>query len=75
VLTRSWVAFGLLYGVGIYVVMNWVVLPLSALHAWPHPSMKSVALNGFAMLLFGLIVAYFAQRYRGSSAVPAVAAA
>jgi len=75
VLRRNWVTFGLLYGVGIYVVMNWVVLPLSALHAWPHPSLKSVALNGLAMLLFGLIVSYFAQRPRGSSAVPAAAAA
>ncbi len=75
VLTSRWVTFGLLYGVGIYIVMNWVVLPLSALHAWPHPSLRSVALNGLAMLLFGLIVSYFAQRYRGTSTVPAVAAA
>jgi hypothetical protein len=75
ILARNWIAFGLLYGVGIYIVMNWVVLPLSALHAWPHPSLKSVALNGLAMLLFGLIVSYFAQRLRGSSAMPAPAAA
>lgn len=74
VLTRRWVTFGLLYGVGIYIVMNFVVVPLSALHAWPHLTVRSVGLNGLAMLLFGLIVAYFAARYRGTSAVPAAAA-
>ena len=75
VLRRRWVTFGLLYGVGIYIVMNFVVVPFSALHAWPHLTVRSVALNGLAMLLFGLIVSYFAQRSRGSSAVPAPAAA
>jgi hypothetical protein len=75
VLRRRWVIFGLLYGVGIYIVMNFVVVPLSALHAWPHLTVRGVALNGLAMLLFGLIVSYFTQRSRGSSAVPAPAAA
>jgi uncharacterized membrane protein YagU involved in acid resistance len=67
-LTRRWVTFGLLYGVGIYIVMNFVVVPLSALHAWPHLTARSVGLNGLAMLLFGLIVSYFAHRFGRSSA-------
>lgn len=75
VLRRRWVTFGLLYGVGIYIVMNFAVVPLSALHAWPHLTVRSVGLNGLAMLLFGLIVAYFAQRSRAGSALPAPAAA
>lgn len=68
VLTQRWLTFGLLYGVGIYIVMNFVVLPLSALHAWPHLTVKSVVLNGLAMLLFGVIVSYVAQRFRSGSA-------
>ena len=75
VLTRRWVTFGLLYGVGIYIVMNFAVVPMSALHAWPHLTVRSVGLNGLAMLLFGIIIAYFAQRYRGTNAMPAAAVA
>lgn len=35
-LTRSPVASGLIYGFGLYVVMNYIVLPLSAAHASQH---------------------------------------
>jgi uncharacterized membrane protein YagU involved in acid resistance len=63
VLFRRPLVMGALYGVGVFVVMNLVVLPLSA--AWPkphHPSAEAIALNLAAMLLFGLIVAYTARR-------------
>jgi hypothetical protein len=61
-LRRRWVAFGLAYGVGIFVVMNYVVVPLSAWRRFPHFSAAKFAANLAAMLLFGLIVAYFARR-------------
>ena len=63
ILFRRPVAMGALYGVGVFVVMNFVVLPLSA--AWPkphHPSAEAIVLNLAAMLLFGLIVANTASR-------------
>jgi hypothetical protein len=62
ILRRRWVAGGLAYGVVIFLVMNYVVVPLSAWVRWPHFSVQKFAANLLAMLLFGLIVAFFAQR-------------
>ena len=52
---------GLGYGVVIYVVMNYVVMPLSAVGRTPAFSVEGLIKNGLAMLLFGLIVAWFAR--------------
>ena len=61
-LHRRWIAGGLAYGVIIFFVMNYVVVPLSAWRRVPHfPPPKFLA-NMAAMLLFGLIVAYFVRR-------------
>lgn len=62
VLRRAWLGFGLLYGVGIYFVMNLVVVPLSraggrGYHFVPVRFAEDMA----AMLLFGAIVAWFAR--------------
>ncbi len=62
ILRRRWIAGGLVYGVVIFFVMNYVVVPLSAWARWPHFSIEKGVENLFAMLLFGLIVAFFAQR-------------
>lgn len=70
-LARSWIRGGVIYGVVIFVVMNYVVVPLSA--AWPKQSLNfHSVLNRFtpdkffgnlaAMLVFGLIVAFFTHR-------------
>jgi hypothetical protein len=61
-LRRRWVGFGLAYGVAIFLVMNYVVVPLSAWRRLPHFSSPKFAANLAAMLLFGLIVAFFARR-------------
>jgi uncharacterized membrane protein YagU involved in acid resistance len=64
-LRRSWLPWGLAYGVAIFFVMNYVVLPLSAAMPKPHlPHFTVVHFieNMLAMLLFGTIVAYFASR-------------
>jgi hypothetical protein len=61
-LRRRWVACGLAYGVVIFLVMNYVVVPLSAWQRFPHFSAAKLAANLAAMLLFGLIVAFFARR-------------
>jgi len=52
------VSFGALYGVGVFIVMNFVVVPLSAaVHPKHPPSIATIVLNLDAMILFGLIVA------------------
>ena len=62
VLTQRWIAAGLAYGVGIYLVMTFVVVPLSAAVPKQHLTVESVVENLAAMLLFGLIIAGFARR-------------
>jgi len=61
VLGRRWIVFGLSYGVVVFFVMNYVVVPLSAWARWPHFTPYSFTANMAAMLLFGLIVAFFAR--------------
>lgn len=64
---RDWRLTGLLYGVPVYLVMTYVVRPLSA--AWPPADYSKpvdwakLGENLLAMLLFGLILAWFARRY------------
>lgn len=67
-LTRAWLPWGLAYGVGIFFVMNYVVLPLSAAMTKPHLPHFTIAHfieNLLAMLLFGVIVAFFTSRFAG----------
>jgi len=62
VLKRAWLIFGLLYGVGIYFVMNLVVVPLSrAGGKGYHFVPVRFAEDMVAMLVFGTIVAWFAR--------------
>ncbi|HEY4127353.1 MAG TPA: hypothetical protein VGN70_04855 [Gammaproteobacteria bacterium] len=59
---RDWRVTGIAYGVPVYFVMTYVVLPLSALHHWTAFDLKGFVLNLLAMMLFGLIIAYSAAR-------------
>jgi hypothetical protein len=59
--TRQWPIWGVAYGVVVFAVMNYVVVPLSALHAMPHFTTFSFIANLAAMLLFGWIIALFAR--------------
>ena len=58
---RHWAGAGLAYGVVVFFVMEYVVVPLSAVGRVPHFTAASFAENMVAMLLFGVIVAYFAR--------------
>jgi uncharacterized membrane protein YagU involved in acid resistance len=60
-LRRRWLPAGLGYGAAIYVVMNYVVVPLSAAPFKPPFAPAAIVANLLAMLLFGLIVAFFAR--------------
>jgi hypothetical protein len=50
------------YGVIVFFVMNYVVVPLSAYRRVPHFTVAGFAENMAAMLLFGLIVSWCARR-------------
>ena len=63
ILRRRWIAGGLAYGIVIFFAMNYVVVPLSAWAKWPRFTAETFAANMLAMLLFGLIISYFAQYY------------
>jgi hypothetical protein len=65
-LRRRWIGSGAAYGVLIFFVMNYLVVPLSAWHVVPHFSAVSFLANLLAMLLFGLIVAYCTARFTGA---------
>jgi uncharacterized membrane protein YagU involved in acid resistance len=60
-LLRRWIAAGIAYGIVVYFVMTFVVVPLSRAKSG-HVTMSSFVENLLAMILFGLIVAYMAQR-------------
>ncbi|MBV9571840.1 MAG: hypothetical protein JO056_11420 [Alphaproteobacteria bacterium] len=57
----KWIVFGLCYGATVFFVMNYAVVPLSAWHRIPHFTLYSFCANLAAMLLFGLIVGFFAR--------------
>ena len=57
-----WVRAGVAYGVVIFFVMNYVVVPLSAWATTPRFTRATFVENLLAMLLFGLILAWFAHR-------------
>ncbi len=62
-LKTLWWLRGIGYGVVVYFVMTFAVVPLSAIgHGLPHPTLYGFTANILAMWLFGLIVAFFAQR-------------
>ena len=63
---RYWVAAGVAYGVVVFVVMEYVVVPLSAAMK-PHFTAASLLENVLAMLLFGLIVSFFGRGLQGSA--------
>jgi uncharacterized membrane protein YagU involved in acid resistance len=64
-LARRWVLNGALYGVVVFIVMNFVVVPLSVapLKSGWALSAPSVVKNLLAMLVFGWIVVYAANRF------------
>src|SRR5262245_7523393 len=54
---------GPLYGIGVYVVMNWVVIPLSRIRVFPRPALVVLASGLLVhMFLIGLPIALGARR-------------
>jgi hypothetical protein len=69
-LPRRWIVSGIAYGVVIFFVMNYVVVPLSAWKSTPHFTSAKFAANMGAMLLFGLIVAFSSRRITVRAKLP-----
>jgi len=67
-LRRHWLPCGVLYGLIAFLVMNRVVIPLSAVPWRPWPPSLPVLLNGVIghMLLIGPPAAFFVRRALGS---------
>jgi len=61
-ISQMWVPSGIVYGIVVFFVMNYVVVPLSAYHRLPKFTAAGFAMNMAAMLLFGLIISFFARR-------------
>jgi uncharacterized membrane protein YagU involved in acid resistance len=59
---QRWVVAGFLYGTLVFVVMNFVVIPLSAMPFHSRHTLQGITLNLAAMWLFGLIIAFFGRR-------------
>jgi hypothetical protein len=76
-LARRWVLNGALYGVVVFIVMNFVVVPLSVAPLKPGWALSatSVVKNLLAMLVFGWIVVYAANRFLAASMRPTRSAA
>src|SRR5215831_3663605 len=60
-LKQHWILGGLAYGAGIFVVMNYVVVPLSEIGRIPQFTWWTLSGNVLAMLGFGLLIAFFAR--------------
>ena len=65
-LRRNWLGSSVAYGVVIFFVMNYAVVPLSAVGHAPHFTAPQLAGNMLAMLLIGLIIAFFARERSGA---------
>ena len=70
ILRKQWWPAGLAYGIPVFVVMEFVVLRFSALHATPHFTTDSLVKNVIAMMVFGLIIAGVARWRMGAEAAP-----
>jgi len=53
-LLRKPIPYGLAYGAWIYFCMNWIVLPLDAMHTKPHFAPLDTWLTGLAIHMFGI---------------------
>ena len=63
-LRQHWLGSGIAFGVPVYFVMEYVVVPLSAWHRTPKFSLVPFCENMAAMMVFGVIIAWFASRIK-----------
>lgn len=76
-LMQRWIASGITYGVAIFLVMNYIVVPLSAApwNPWKqHFSTEKFIENLLAMIVFGLIVSFFTRYFASRNTEPSSSA-
>ena len=61
VLRRRWIFCGCAYGIPVFAVMSYVVMPLSAVGHVAHLTLAKGVENFLAMIWFGFVVGYFAR--------------
>jgi uncharacterized membrane protein YagU involved in acid resistance len=61
---RNWPASGVAFGCIVFIVMNYVIVPLSAIGHTPKFTAATFAENLLAMVLFGLIIAFIGRPER-----------
>lgn len=59
ILKRQWLPAGIAFGVPVFFTMEYVVMPMSAIHRIPSFTTQSFVLNMLAMMVFGVIIAWF----------------
>jgi uncharacterized membrane protein YagU involved in acid resistance len=63
-LSRRPIFYGFLYGIVVYIVMNYVVVPLSKIGPRPNPRLIPLTNGVAALILFiGIPIAFIARRY------------
>jgi hypothetical protein len=62
IMKRHWVVSGLVYGAFVFVVMNYVVVPFSAVGKSPTFTTTTFVGNLLAMFLFGVVIALIDRR-------------
>jgi hypothetical protein len=62
-LTRRWIVSGILYGVAVYLVMYWVVIPLSLIHRRPFSWTATIVAILTHMVCVGTPIALMVRRY------------
>ncbi|HEY1711186.1 MAG TPA: hypothetical protein VGG10_23165 [Rhizomicrobium sp.] len=66
-LRRNAIPFGLAFGAALFFFMNWIVVPLSALHLAPRFTVATFFTNLIGqMVLFGLPISLSARYFLGS---------
>ena len=67
IFVRRPVAFGALYGIAVYVVMNFIVVPLSAVPKRPFSAHLAAVIVIVHVVCVGMPIAFAVRRYAGSA--------
>ena len=71
ILTRRWVLSGAIFGVGMFLFMHFVVIPLSRLHFRVPTLHDTIGELCSHVFLFGMVIAYGVARARAAQSAPA----
>ena len=71
-LTKHWIPAGIAYGAAVYVVMSFIVVPLSAFPRSGPPSLANILQNLLIMIVcVGLPIAFITRRFASTALIAA----